>query len=660
MNHLLNKPRSRSTRCSCYLYSVPTALALLVLAPCILGVKVTRIQLKNGSTVSTRIGRIEIQVDNIDTWGSICDDGWDDKDAVVACRMLGYTNGGKAVLTDLYGTGNYVFLMDGAACTGDEKNLTECIASQTIDCSQATKDVEVGVECNENSGSGGVTPAPATTTTPGSNIISGKCQTVPTVKLYGKQGIDGMGYVQVQAPNGSWGYVCDDNWNEVAAKIVCAQLCYPTNYTAKPGIPAENKLKPVNASIYLDNVQCTGTEATLQDCQHATWYQSDCKKDEDELAGVQCVAATYQPPAPPVPVLKCGQGLMVAQFSRTQDPNLEEKHLSVLSQANCTDVTKSTTTDYVSITIPVDKCGTIISRNGTHILYFNELKYDFTSQEGAITRVNVYRIDITCALPVNEGVTQRVQSVTELVTQKAVGAFTATMEIYRNDSFSIAVRDNPVVVPLGEWLNMAIVMEQYDPRLLLTVTDCLATPTGNKTGTVKQVLIANKCSQESTLSFYPISNFKFGFRFKPFKFVGYDLLYLHCDAIVCIASENIKECDRTCNNTKPNSTAAAGRRKREAGVYYVYTDSKPIILYSTGPSVIDVVTSQPNKVIIASTEKEAVLTTLAPMSQQIQNSISNYEKSSLLLDNNLGNKHNFSLVQLYCLLLICTAMVYIF
>lgn len=62
-------------------------------------------------------------------------------------------------------------------------------------------------------------------------------------------------------------------------------------------------------------------------------------------------------------------------------------------------------------------------------------------------------------------------------------------------------------------------------------------------------------------------------------------MYLHCDAIVCIASENIKECDRTCNNTKPNSTAAAGRRKREAGVYYVYTDSKPIILYSTGPSV---------------------------------------------------------------------------
>ncbi|KAH9507493.1 Deleted in malignant brain tumors 1 protein, partial [Bulinus truncatus] len=544
---------------------------------CQRSVKVTKIQLKNGANLATRIGRIEIQVDNVDSWGSICDDGWDNNDAIVACRMLGYQNGGNAVLNATYGVGNFHFLMDGAACTGDEKNLTECLASLNIDCSQASKDVEVGVECNENTGAGQLTPAPATTT--GSNIITGKCQSQsPTVKLYGKQGVDGMGYVQVLGPNGQFGYVCDDSWSESAAKVVCAQLCYPPNFTAKPGIPAENKLKPVNVSIYLDNVQCSGSEATLQDCLHDTWYQSDCKKDEDELAGVQCVAATYKPQPPPVPLLSCGQGQMKAQFSRASDRNLEEKHLSVLNQSNCTDVTKSTTTDYVTITIPVDKCGTTIS---------------------------------------------------------------ASMEIYRNDTFSSPVSDNPVAVPLGEWQNMAVLMEQYDPRLMLTVTDCLATPTGNKSGSVRQILFSNKCSQESTLSFYPINNFKFGFRFKPFRFVGYDLLYLHCDAIVCIATDNIKECDRTCNNTKPNATSTTGRRRRSNNnIFYTYADSQAIVLYGKEPTQTDSDTK--DRIVIDSGSNEIPTTTTVHNSLQSQ---IHGKELSLLSENSSGHRVKFPFLQ---------------
>ena len=41
-----------------------------------------------GGSVSTRIGRIEI-CDN-HKWGAVCDVEWDDQDAKVACRQLGY------------------------------------------------------------------------------------------------------------------------------------------------------------------------------------------------------------------------------------------------------------------------------------------------------------------------------------------------------------------------------------------------------------------------------------------------------------------------------------------------------------------------------------------------------------------------------------------
>ncbi|CAG5126066.1 unnamed protein product, partial [Candidula unifasciata] len=511
-------------------------------------VRVTNIRLMNGTSASIRVGRVEIQVDNNNTWGSICDDGWDNKEAIVVCRSLGFTNGGIAVTDTRYGTGSYLFLMDDSACTGDESSLSECLSSQVSDCKRGT-DTEAGVECNMNLGPGQSTQTPATTSTSKPSIISGNCdlllpagQTTPTVRLAGRQGVDGIGYVEVQQPNGGWGFVCDDGWSSEAAKIVCAQMCFPTNYTAKPGIPAELKPSLANRTVILDDVRCIA----------------------------------------PVPVLVCGQGKMIAQFSRAQDSNLEAKHLSILNQPNCPDVSTNTSSQYVAIIIPVDKCGTRTSRNGTHIIYYNEIKYDFTSQEGSITRVNTYRVQISCILPVDVEVTQRVEPITQAVTQSAVGNFPVQLTIYRNDSFTVPVNENPVQIPLGEYLNMVVSMEEYDPNLKLVVTNCIASPTGDILANIRRILFADKCSQEPSLTFYPLSNFRFGFRFKPFKFVGYDILYIHCDAIICLASDNTQECDRTCANSKTNVTttpASSGRRRRNANIYSGRAVSPAIIIY---------------------------------------------------------------------------------
>ncbi|XP_072048550.1 scavenger receptor cysteine-rich domain-containing protein DMBT1-like [Amphiura filiformis] len=203
---------------------------------------------------SSNAGRVEVFIGN--SWGTICDDGWDQNDAMVVCRQLGLpftdaqANGGAS-----FGEGSGTIWLDDVNCGGTENKLSDCIHAG-LGFNQISDDhsKDAGVIC----------------------IDVFKFQ----VKLTGD--IPGMGRVEVKIAN-SWGTICHDAWDKNDATVVCRQRGLPFNDAQATGGAS---FGDGSGLIWLDDVRCVGTETKLEECSHAALGYSNCDHSKD--AGVIC------------------------------------------------------------------------------------------------------------------------------------------------------------------------------------------------------------------------------------------------------------------------------------------------------------------------------------------------------------------------------------
>ena len=84
-----------------------------------------------------------------------------------------------------------------------------------------------------------------------------------------------------------WGTVCDDLWGTPDAQVACRQLGFSNTGAVALTLGAV----PVGSGqIWLDNVNCRGTETRLIDCPHLPIGTHNCVHSED--AGVSCQTGT--------------------------------------------------------------------------------------------------------------------------------------------------------------------------------------------------------------------------------------------------------------------------------------------------------------------------------------------------------------------------------
>ncbi|XP_073726207.1 scavenger receptor cysteine-rich type 1 protein M130-like [Misgurnus anguillicaudatus] len=193
-------------------------------------------------------GRLEVYHNSV--WGSVCDDLWDIRDAQVVCRQLGC---GAALSVDgneAFGAGEGVVWMNRVECRGTEIHLWDCphVLKNHTDCSHKEQVRLICADLNVR-------------LVNGSSRCSGNVEV-----LY----------------DGQWGTVCQDDWDLTDAEVVCREVgcgeaddvLYWSHFGGGSG------------PIWMDNVNCSGTEPTLMNCSSNGWGVSDCDHDED--AGVIC------------------------------------------------------------------------------------------------------------------------------------------------------------------------------------------------------------------------------------------------------------------------------------------------------------------------------------------------------------------------------------
>ena len=89
-------------------------------------------------------GRVEVYHNG--TWGTVCDDYWNIRDARVVCRQLGFPDAEASVQSGVFGQGTGPILLDDVICRGNESSLFSC-SHKAVGTHNCAHTEDAGVRC---------------------------------------------------------------------------------------------------------------------------------------------------------------------------------------------------------------------------------------------------------------------------------------------------------------------------------------------------------------------------------------------------------------------------------------------------------------------------------------------------------------------------------
>nr|XP_018909898.1 PREDICTED: lysyl oxidase homolog 3-like isoform X2 [Bemisia tabaci]XP_018909899.1 PREDICTED: lysyl oxidase homolog 3-like isoform X2 [Bemisia tabaci]XP_018909900.1 PREDICTED: lysyl oxidase homolog 3-like isoform X2 [Bemisia tabaci]XP_018909901.1 PREDICTED: lysyl oxidase homolog 3-like isoform X2 [Bemisia tabaci]XP_018909902.1 PREDICTED: lysyl oxidase homolog 3-like isoform X2 [Bemisia tabaci]XP_018909903.1 PREDICTED: lysyl oxidase homolog 3-like isoform X2 [Bemisia tabaci] len=241
------------------------------------------VRLVNGRTAAE--GNVEVFHDG--RWGSVCDDEFDEAEARVVCRQLGYRDYQRVTRDSYFGQARKKFWIDDVFCGGSEYELAQCKFSGwgNHDC---TPQEAAGVVCQQTNDvkSNWTTNYSTKKSSYSSYSYKQRIQDMTgghlSIRLTGGR-VREEGQVEIRVGYSDWGVICGDGWSLREANVVCRQLGLGHATYAAHG----HFYSRYSHNVLLTDVECRGDEASLMYCTH-TKSPKTCTNHRNGGAGVIC------------------------------------------------------------------------------------------------------------------------------------------------------------------------------------------------------------------------------------------------------------------------------------------------------------------------------------------------------------------------------------
>ena len=98
--------------------------------------------------------------------------------------------------------------------------------------------------------------------------------------------VENEGRVEIRKNGGSWGIVCDDDFDINEGHVFCKMLGHTNGAET---VYTNSHFGHGNLAFHMDDLECTGQELTFLDCPYSGWGTDN---PTNEATGVRCYPNT--------------------------------------------------------------------------------------------------------------------------------------------------------------------------------------------------------------------------------------------------------------------------------------------------------------------------------------------------------------------------------